>query len=277
MGMGQRGEHTHVVTDTGKVSVLEIGIKVDLDDTVRDSSAELILGATRATMEDKEKRLLLARTNLLFRVGLVLTEQLRVQLDVSRLVNTVDVTEARGNRKVGRNRGQRRVDFVDVLGLGVEGVVIHTGVVNAILLTTGNTNLHLEPLLHWCSTLKVFLGDGNVLVLLLLGKINHVRGEEGLAVGLEVGLVGIEHAVQPGKQLLGAVVSVENYGDVVGGGDGSDVVGGGDSTLDGRLLVGVGDTLRKPHIRKCNPGICFVRVVLPFRRSKRHHPAMSAE
>lgn len=34
--------------------------------------------------------------------------------------------------------------------------------------------------------------------------------EEGLAVLLEVGLVGVKHAVEPWEELLGAVVSVED-------------------------------------------------------------------
>ena len=38
----------------------------------------------------------------------------------------------------------------------------------------------------------------------LTHKIDHVGGEKGGAVLLEEGLVGIEHAVEPWKKLLGA-------------------------------------------------------------------------
>lgn len=36
---------------------------------------------------------------------------------------------------------------------------------------------------------------------------------------LEVGLVGIEHAIEPGEELVGAVVGVEDNGDTVRRGD----------------------------------------------------------
>lgn len=62
-------------------------------------------------------------------------------------------------------------------------------------------------------------------------------------MGLEVLLVGVEHAVEPGKELSGAVVSVDDDGDAVDGGDGSDELGGSNGTLDGGLLVLVVDTL----------------------------------
>lgn len=76
--------------------------------------------------------------------------------------------------------------------------------------------LHLEPLLHGGSTLQVFLGGGDVLLLGLLREVDHVGGKQGLAVDLEVGLVSIEHAVEPGQQLVGTVVGVQDDGDLVG-------------------------------------------------------------
>lgn len=63
------------------------------------------------------------------------------------------------------------------------------------------------------------LGEG------LLGEVEHVGGEEGLAVGLEVGLVGGYHAVEPGEELLGAVVRVEHNWHTVSLCDVADIVG----------------------------------------------------
>lgn len=103
---------------------------------------------------------------------------------------------------------------------------------------------HLDELLHWGSTLNVLLGESNVLVLWLLGEINHVGGPEGLAVLLKVSLIGIHHAIEPWQQLLGAVVGVEDDWDAICWGDGTDVVSSGDASLDGGELVGVGNTLR---------------------------------
>lgn len=72
---------------------------------------------------------------------------------------------------------------------------------------------------------------------------NHVRREERLAVLLEVGLIGIEHSIEPWKQLLRAVVGVENDGDSVERSDGADVVGSRDSAIDRCRLILVFDTL----------------------------------
>ena len=72
--------------------------------------------------------------------------------------------------------------------------------------------------------------------------------EERDTVFLEVGLVGIEHSIEPRQELLGAVVRVENDGDSVGGSDSSDESGSGNGTSNrGLLLVGVVlDTLSGP-------------------------------
>ena len=65
--------------------------------------------------------------------------------DVSWLVDTVDVSESGGNGEVGGDGSEGRVDIENVRGLGVERSVVGVGVVDTVLLTTGNTDLHLEP------------------------------------------------------------------------------------------------------------------------------------
>lgn len=102
---------------------------------------------------------------------------------------------------------------------------------------------HLEPLLHGSSTLEVGGGGLDVVVNGLLRQVDHVGGEEGLAVELEVALVLIEHAVEPGQELLGAVVGVENDGDAVDGGNAADVVGSGNGASNGGRLAVVAHTL----------------------------------
>lgn len=102
---------------------------------------------------------------------------------------------------------------------------------------------HLEPLLHGGSALEVGSGGLDVVVDGLLGQIDHVGGEEGLAVELEVALVLIEHTIEPGQELLGAVVGVEDDGDAVGGGNAADVVSSGDRAGNGGVLAIVADTL----------------------------------
>jgi hypothetical protein len=57
----------------------------------------------------------------------------------------VHVTESGSNREVGADRGQCVVDGQDVLGLGVERVVVDVFVVDTVFLTTGDTDF-LRPL-----------------------------------------------------------------------------------------------------------------------------------
>lgn len=205
----------------------------------------LLLAGAGATVEDEEDGLVVVGLDGGLDVGLVLAEKLGVQLDVTGLVDTVDVTETGSDGEVGGDGGEGVVDLEDILGLGVEGVVVDILVVDTVLLTTGDTNLHLKPLLHGSSTLEVLGGGLDVPGDLLLRQIDHVRREEGLAGGLEVSLVGIEHAIEPRKELLGAVVGVKDDGDTVGGSQGADVVSTSDGTGDGSGLVTVGNTLMK--------------------------------
>lgn len=129
-----------VVTDTSEVSVLHVSVNVDLDDTVADGLLVLGLGGTGATVEDEEDGLVLGGSGLLLDVGLVLAEELGVETNVAGLVDTVDVTETSGNGEVGADGGESVVDGEDILGLGVEGVVVNVLVVDTVLLTTGDTD-----------------------------------------------------------------------------------------------------------------------------------------
>ena len=91
-------------------------------------------------MEDQEEGLVFLAVDLLFGIGLMLSEELRMQFNVSGLVHTMDISESRGDRKVGRNRGKSFVNLVDIFGLSVKGVVVDTSVVNTVLLTSGDTD-----------------------------------------------------------------------------------------------------------------------------------------
>lgn len=72
-----------------------------------------------------------------------------------------------------------------------------------------------------------------------------MAGEEGLAVSLEVALVLIQQAIEPGEQLLGAVVGVKDDGNAIEGSNAADEVSGGNTTGDGSLLAIVADTLAR--------------------------------
>lgn len=175
----------HVVADTLSVGVLEVSVEVDLADTVGDGLLELLDGRAGTTVEDEEDGLLILGASLLLDVLLVLGEELGLELDVARLVDTVDVTETSGDGEEGRDLREGLEDLVDVLGLSVEGVVVNILVVDTVLLTTGDTDLHLEPLLHGGSTLKVLLGGLDVVVNLLLRQVDHVGREADDMLGID--------------------------------------------------------------------------------------------
>lgn len=91
-------------------------------------------------MEDQEDWLVLLGSDGILDMLLVLGEELWVKLDVAGLVDTVNVSEASGNGKVWGDWGKSLVDGKNVLGLGVQRVVVNILVVNSILLTTGDTD-----------------------------------------------------------------------------------------------------------------------------------------
>lgn len=121
---------------------MQIGIEIDLDDTVADGVAVFFLGGPGTTVENEEDRLLFGAL-LFLDVLLMLVKQLWVKADVARLVNAVDVAEASGDGEIRRNLLQRGIDLVDVLGLSVERVVVDVFIVNTILLTASDTNFLL--------------------------------------------------------------------------------------------------------------------------------------
>ncbi len=87
-------------------------------------------------------------------------------------------------------------------------------------------------------------------------------------MNLEVGLIGVQHAIHPREELLSAMISVENDGTIgcatksarcslplcpvsirmkkdlhaIAGCDGSDEMSGSNGTSDGSFLVAVGET-----------------------------------
>lgn len=129
-----------VVTNTGEVSVLHVGVEVDLDNTVANGLLVLVLGGAGAAVEDEEDGLVLLGADLLLHVLLVLGEELRVQTHVAGLVHAVDVAESSRDGEVRAHGGEGLVDGQDVLGLGVERVVVNALVADAVFLATGNTD-----------------------------------------------------------------------------------------------------------------------------------------
>ena len=91
-------------------------------------------------MEDQEDWLVLLGSYSVLDELLVLAEKLWVKLDVSGLVDTVNVSETSGDGEVWGDWLEGLVDGKDILGLSVERVVVDILVVNTIFLTTSDTD-----------------------------------------------------------------------------------------------------------------------------------------
>ena len=91
--------------------------------------------------------------------------------------------------------------------------------------------------------------DLDVLGQRLLGQIEHVRAEERLAVAREVLLAGRDDAVDPGEQLLGAVVGMQHDGHAVDLGQRPHVQRARDRARDRRLLLRVVERLAAVELR----------------------------
>lgn len=65
--------------------------------TEADGIGELLLRGAGTTVEDKEDGLVILGTELLLHILLMLAQKLGVELDVSRLVDTVNIAETSSN------------------------------------------------------------------------------------------------------------------------------------------------------------------------------------
>jgi hypothetical protein len=92
-------------------------------------------------VEHQENWLVFFCSNSILNVLLVLPEEFRVKLDITRLVDTVNIAETSSDREVWGDGGEGLVDREDIFGLGVEGIIVDVLVIDAILLAAGDTNL----------------------------------------------------------------------------------------------------------------------------------------
>jgi hypothetical protein len=144
---------------------------------------------------------------------------------------------------------RRFVGVGHVLGLGVEARAVDAGVVDAVLFAAGDAQFDFERHSHLAHPLEIALADVDVLLDRLFRQVEHVRAVERLAVGLEVPFAGIEQAVDPGQQLLGRVVGVQDDRRAIQFGHQMDVLGAGDAAGDARALGGVVEALAGKELR----------------------------
>ncbi len=163
-------------------------------------------------------------------------------------VDAVGVAERSGDREAA-DRVEDVVGLEDVFRARVELVVLDAGVVDAVLLAAGDAELDLQRHVHLGDAGQRPGADLDVLRQRLLRKVEHVRAEEWLAVAREVLLPGRDDAVDPGENLLGAVVGVEHDRNAVDLGQGPHVQRAGDRTGDRRGLLTVVQRLATVELR----------------------------
>ena len=194
----------------------------------------------------------------------MLGKKFRVQTHITWFVNAVHVSERSRNAEIGADSRKREMYVVHVLGLGVQAVVVDTSVINAIFFTTRDTYFHLEPDTQRRHAFEILGARRDILILWLLGKIEHVGREQGFLVDLVILFICVEHAIEPREELFGTVIRVQNHWTVnriggsresewgkdpcnqsqdihsVGLGNDSDVMRSGDGASNGGLLFVVG-------------------------------------
>ena len=240
------------VLDTLPIAPLCVGIDVHLDDAIIQGLANIRDIGTGTAMEHKGNGLLVRwgiAAELLADVLLRPTQDLGLELNITGTVNAVNIAEGSCDSEHVRDGTELLVHLVNLLGLGVQVLQGNVGVVNAILLAASDAELHFQQDANLRHAGEIVLANVNVLLDGLLGKVDHVRREEGLAVLLVVTLRGGEETINPGKELLGAVIRVEDDGNAVLLGHGADVEGAGNGAGDSGLVVVVVEALASVELR----------------------------
>ena len=227
-----------VIADTFPESPLGVGVNVHLDDTGFNGVTDVFNRRSRTTVEDKVHGLGVISSKLFLNVLLGVVEDFRLQVNISRSVDTVHVSERGSASEPGvGDLAELLVGVEDFFGLGVKTRRVDVGVVNTIFLTSGDTEFKLEEKIDLGHAFHVLLADANVFFEGFLGKVKHVRGEERFAGFREVLLAGFNESVEPGQPGLLAMVGVKHNGDTVKVGDLANVLGSGDASGDGGRVV----------------------------------------
>mmetsp|Transcript_30637 Transcript_30637/g.62551 ORF Transcript_30637/g.62551 Transcript_30637/m.62551 type:complete len:269 (+) Transcript_30637:549-1355(+) len=156
------------------VRPLGVSVNVHLDNTILDSSCNLLISGTGATVHDKEDGKIRLTADLFLGVSLVLSKALRLEGDISRLVHTMDIAKGSSNGEHRANLGEGLIDCIHLLRSSVKLLRVNILIVHSIFLPSCDANLHLQPDLHLDHALKVLDTDLNVLIIRLFRKVKHV-------------------------------------------------------------------------------------------------------
>ena len=229
-----------VVADTVPEGPLGIGIDVHLDNTSSYGDVDFFGERTTTSVEDEHDGLVFLELELFLDVLLGVVKDFGVELDITGGVDTVDVTEGGSDGEARRDLAESGVDLEDFFGLRVETRVFNTRVINTIFFTTGDTDFHFKKDTASVTAFEILGGQFQVVVEVFGGKIDHVGRVKSSASFLEVLLISFKTTIQPRKELLGAVVSVENDGNTVSFSNSMDILGTSDRTENGVALGLIG-------------------------------------
>mmetsp|Transcript_18783 Transcript_18783/g.45365 ORF Transcript_18783/g.45365 Transcript_18783/m.45365 type:complete len:251 (-) Transcript_18783:844-1596(-) len=150
------------VLDTLPVTPLRISIDVHLDDTVSQRSLDVRDVTATSTVEDERDGEFVGRcdrTQLGADVLLCVVQDLRFELDITRLVDTVDVTECSRDGEHVRYLAEFLVRLVDFFRLRIQVLNGTVGIVHTVFFATGDTQFHLKQQPDLIHTLKVVLAN----------------------------------------------------------------------------------------------------------------------
>mmetsp|Transcript_86876 Transcript_86876/g.137796 ORF Transcript_86876/g.137796 Transcript_86876/m.137796 type:complete len:403 (+) Transcript_86876:277-1485(+) len=200
------------LANAAPIGPLGVGVDVHLHHARFDGVADVLQTGATASVEDEGDGLVAVAAQLLLDELLGVVQDNWLQAHIARCIDAVHVAEGRGYCEVPvGHSGQRLVDLPDLLGLRVETRGIHVRVVHTVLFATGDTQFHLQQQVDLGHALQVLLADGDVILQGFLGQIQHVGGEEGLTILLEIFLTGLNQTVEPWQPGLLAVVGVQDH------------------------------------------------------------------
>mmetsp|Transcript_25669 Transcript_25669/g.47830 ORF Transcript_25669/g.47830 Transcript_25669/m.47830 type:complete len:355 (+) Transcript_25669:483-1547(+) len=229
-----------VSTNTVPEGPLSISINVHLDDTGFNGISDIFNTGTRSSVEDELHGLIISVSKLLGDVLLSVVKNDGLELDISRSIHSVDITEGSGTGEGGvGNLGELFIGVINFLGLSVKTSRVNVSVINTILFSSSDTEFELEQDIELGEFLHVFLANGNILLQRFLRKVKHVGREKRLSVDLVVFLVGGNQTVHPWQPCLLAVVSVEDDRNTVKCGNFVHMLGGSNASSNGGLVIGV--------------------------------------
>lgn len=164
-----------VSTDSVPECPLGISIDVHLDDSGLDGVLDVVDRGARSTVEDEFHFLLVTALELFGEVLLGIVEDDRLEVNVSRSVNSVDVSERSGASEGSvLDLGKLFVRVPDFFGLGVKTVGVDISVINTIFFSSGDTEFEFKKNVKLGELFHVLFADSNVLFEGFLGKIKHV-------------------------------------------------------------------------------------------------------